>query len=337
MISLATFKARQSCASTTTLETIMAVMKTHISWTDSTWNNSVGCTKISAGCDNCYAEVIVKRFGRHEFEDIQLHHNRLHQVAAFKPLVKDGEIVPRMVFVNSMSDAFHESIDNGFRHKVFDAMATMPNTIFQLLTKRPGVAQRFLRERFGDSGESPSNLWFGVSIENNDVKKRIEVLRAMKARHNISCAFLSVEPLIGPVDECDFTDMDWVLIGGESGPKCRPMDISWLRGAVEQSKAAKAAIWFKQYGHDRNHPAVQLIMQEEGLGMRAAFAESVKRGIELEPDEKGGATLDGKVYHELPKAWHDLKAQLASGAGSMPSAKNKKPDLVGAAAQQSLI
>ncbi len=288
----------------------MTVLSTHISWTHATNNIAWGCLPVSAGCDNCYAETLAKRHGK-DFSKVHFHPKAIEAMKKFAPRKgDDGSTIPTMVFVNSMSDVWWEGIPDDYRDKAFDAMEANTDTVFQLLTKRPGVAQRYVRRRYGENGKAPSHLWFGVSVEDNRVKKRIEVLRDMKKRHDISCAFLSVEPLIGPIDECDFTDMDWVLIGGESGGKCRDMHIDWLRNAIDKSRSADAAIWFKQYGHNRNHPAIKMIMAEEGLKITEAFATIVKRGIELEPTEKGGATLDGKVYHELPKAFHDLKARL---------------------------
>ena len=130
-------------------------------------------------------------------------------------------------------------------------------------------------------------------------------------RHRVACAFLSVEPLIGAIDRCDFAEMDWVLIGGESGPRCRPMQIEWLNVAVAKSRKARAAIWVKQYGQARNNPAVVQIMAAEKVGVTRAFALAVERGLELCPHEKGGATLEGTVYHELPTAWHELRQRLA--------------------------
>ena len=290
------------------MEIEMTVMKTGISWTNTTWSPTVGCDKISAGCDNCYAEAITRRWGQ-EFNDIRLHHNRLNHVRLFRPIEKNGELVPRMVFVNSMSDLHHESIPDNFRHRVYDAIEGNAQTIFQILTKRPGPMRRFLRERYGNRA-TPAHLWFGVSVEDNRVKKRIDLLRAAKERHTVACAFLSIEPLIGPVEECDLSAMDWVLIGGESGPKCRDMKLGWLTTAIDKSRESGAAIWFKQYGHERNNPYVQAIMATERRGVREAFRLAVQRGLELLPDEKGGATIAGNIYRELPGAWFQMKSQI---------------------------
>ena len=288
----------------------MTVMKSGISWTDSSWNPVTGCTKVSPGCQHCYAETLTQRFGRQSFGDIVLHPSRLRQVTQFKPLMKDGVLVPRLVFVNSMSDAFHERIPDEFRDQIFDAIESNSSAIFQLLTKRPGVAQRYLRRRYGGHGALPAHIWLGVSIENNAVRKRIDVLRAIASRHAVSCAFLSVEPLIAPIDACEFNGMAWVLIGGESGLRCRPMEMSWLEEAVTKSRSAGAAIWFKQYGHIRNNPDVVRIPRDERLSLSAAFDIAVERGLEHLPSEKGGATLRGRTFRELPRTFEVAKEAL---------------------------
>lgn len=286
----------------------MTVMRSGISWCDSTWSPTTGCSKISAGCANCYAEGIVRRWGQ-RFEDVELHPQRLGHVKKFGPITEDGRRRPRMVFVNSMSDLHHEDIPDDFRHAVYDAMESTPLTIYQILTKRPGVMQRFLRDRYGNR-PTPRHLWFGVSVEDNRVKKRIDVLRAAKERHNISCAFLSVEPLIGPVDECDFSDMDWVLIGGESGPRARMMERCWLDDALGRARVADAAIWFKQFGSQASNPHVAEIARAERMTMAAAWEAAKARGIEVLPSEKGGATLDGATYRESPTAFHHLSQHI---------------------------
>ena len=139
---------------------------------------------------------------------------------------------------------------------------------------------------------------------------QIDVLRAIRERHAVSCAFLSVEPLIGPVDACDFAGMDWILIGGESGPRCRDMKLSWLEAAIAKAQAVDAAIWFKQYGHERNNPYVQSIVVSQGTTARAAFARAVAEGLELAAEEKGGATFDGRTYRQLPRSWFALRDRM---------------------------
>ena len=118
---------------------------------------------------------------------------------------------------------------------------------------------------------------------------------------------ISVEPLIGPVDACDFAGMDWILIGGESGPRCRDMKPMWLEAAIAKAQSAGAAIWFKQYGHERNNPYVQSIMASQGKTQREGFARAVADGLELAVEEKGGATVCGCTYRQLPQAWHALR------------------------------
>jgi protein gp37 len=245
---------------------------------------------------------------------VRLHENRIAAGYRFAPYRKDGVLVPRMVFVNSMSDLHHEAIGDAFRDKVFAAMEANRRTIFQILTKRPGPMRRYLRARYGESGQVPANIWLGVSIENNAVAKRVDVLRAIKESHRVACAFLSVEPLIGPIDRCDLSGMDWVLIGGESGPNCRPMQLGWLRSALGKSKAAGAAIWFKQFGHPKNNPSAVAIANQEQVTIAQAYRSAVERGLEIVPTEKGGATLEGRTCRQLPAAWHRARDELAAAA-----------------------
>lgn len=287
----------------------MPTMKTSISWTDSTWNPTTGCHKVSNGCLNCYAEAMTKRFGG-DFDTILLHANRLAQVNRFKPLVQeDGSLLPRMVFVNSMSDIFHDEIPDSFRHEVFDAIDQHPDTIFQALTKRAMTMRRFITERYKGDGV-PDHLWLGVSAEDNLVRGRIDTLRRLKGDVGNFTAFLSVEPLIGPVDRHDYSDMDWVLIGGESGTKARPCHVDWVRQARDEARRHGAAIWFKQWGNPKNNPLVIERMERDGTGVRAAWERVVASGLEREPEEKGGATLDGLVLHDLPPAYTFLSHKL---------------------------
>lgn len=291
----------------------MAVMKTHISWTNSTWNPTVGCTKVSEGCRNCYAEALVNRLWGGGFDKIKLHPKRLSQVNGFRPLKDDsGSLRPRLVFVNSMSDLLHEDIPDGFRDEVFTAMDGRPDTIFQVLTKRPMSLRHFIERRYKQKGV-PSHIWLGVSVEDNRVKGRINMIRGLKDAVGDFTAFLSVEPLIGAVDKHDYTNINWVLIGGESGRNCRPMKIEWALQSRDEARRCNAAVWFKQFGHPRNNPLVAKRMKDLGIGIRQAFDEVCQLGIEREPDEKGGATLEGEVLHELPPAFYSIKDRLNGG------------------------
>ncbi len=287
----------------------MAVMKTHISWTDSTWNPTTGCTKVSPGCDHCYAERITNRLMGGNFDVVKMHEQRLKQVHGFQPLKGPEGLRPRMVFVNSMSDIMHRDIPEAFKDKVFDAMETNPTAIFQVLTKRHQELRKYIEARYKDSGVPP-HIWLGVSVEDNSVKNRIVRLVELKDVVGDFTAFLSVEPLIGPVDQHDYTGIDWVLIGGESGPQCRPMDMVWFNQALEEARRAGAKIWGKQYGHPRNNPVAVDRAKKLGISISKAFQEICQLGLEREPDEKGGATFDGKVWHELPPAYAKLRRHL---------------------------
>jgi len=214
---------------------------TTIEWTDATWNPVTGCTKISPGCDHCYAERFSERFRGvrgHPFEagfDLTLRPERLEQPLRWRE--------PRMIFVNSMSDLFHKEIPKDFVERVFDTMERARWHTFQVLTKRSSLMRNFLRMRYG-SGRGPAHMWFGVSVEDGSRASRIRHLRQAPAR----VRFLSIEPLIGPIGTLDLTDLDWVIVGGESGPGARPMQAEWVRGIRDQCIAAGVAFFFKQWG-----------------------------------------------------------------------------------------
>jgi protein gp37 len=298
----------------------MAVLKTHISWTNTTWNPATGCTKVSAGCDFCYAEALTAYYGRGRFEDVRIHPERLGQVAGFGPLDDGrGGLLPRMVFVNSMSDLMHEKIPDGFRDEVFARMEAAPRTIFQVLTKRRGILRRYVEARYRGRGV-PANVWLGVSVEDGRVAGRIDALRRLKEAVGPFTAFLSVEPLIGAPDAHDYRGIEQVLIGGESGPRARPMELAWARLSRDKARAAGAAVWMKQFGTWPNNPLyprdgpgphVDRVRRAIDAGERLAWiAADPKTGRLRIAGEKGGATLDGEVLHELPPAWHALKARL---------------------------
>jgi protein gp37 len=233
-----------------------------IEWTDATWNPVTGCTKISAGCDNCYAARFSERFRGvpgHPFEtgfDLTLRPERLLQPLAWKR--------PRMIFVNSMSDLFHKEIPKEFISHVCDTMERAHWHTFQVLTKRSSLMRDFLRRRYSD-GRGPSHIWFGVSVEDGSKKSRIRHLQEAPA----GVRFLSVEPLIGPMGKLDLTGIDWVIAGGESGPRARPMEREWVREVRNQCKENKVAFFFKQWG-----------------GLRP---------------KSGGRKLDGREWSQFPK------------------------------------
>lgn len=212
-----------------------------IEWTDATWNPVTGCTKISAGCDNCYAERFSERFRgvpNHPFEtgfDLTLRPERLDQPLTWRR--------PRMIFVNSMSDLFHKQIPSSHISKVFDTMEKATWHTFQVLTKRSSLMRDFLRRRYGER-RGPYHMWFGVSVEDGARLSRVRHLREAPA----GVRFLSIEPLIGPVGRLDLSGIDWVIVGGESGPRARRINIDWVREIRDQCNDANVAFFFKQWG-----------------------------------------------------------------------------------------
>jgi protein gp37 len=212
-----------------------------IEWTDATWNPVTGCTKISSGCDHCYAERFAERFRgvlAHPFEhgfDLTLRPERLLQPLAWRKR--------KMIFVNSMSDLFHKSIPSGFVDRVFETMEHAQWHIFQVLTKRSSPMRDFLRARYRAS-VAPSHIWCGVSIEDGGRLSRVRHLQGAPA----STRFLSIEPLIGRIGKIDLSGIDWVIVGGESGPGARHMDADWVREIRDQCQEAGVAFFFKQWG-----------------------------------------------------------------------------------------
>jgi protein gp37 len=212
-----------------------------IEWTDATWNPVTGCTKITAGCDNCYAARFSERFRGvpgHPFEngfDLTLRPERLLQPLQWRR--------PRMIFVNSMSDLFHKRVPRRFIGRVFDTMEKAEHHTFQILTKRSSLMRSFLRERYANS-VPPGHMWFGVSVEDGRSKVRVEHLRTSPA----AVRFLSVEPLIGPIGKIDLCGIHWVIAGGESGPGARPMQIEWAREIRDTCETQNVPFFFKQWG-----------------------------------------------------------------------------------------
>jgi protein gp37 len=219
-----------------------------IEWTDATWNPVRGCTKISPGCKHCYAQVFAERFRGvpgHPFEygfDL-----RLVPKALGLPLTwKKG----KLVFVNSMSDLFHEGVSDDYIAKVLEAIKAAPQHQFQILTKR---AERMAR--FSEKFSMPNNVWLGVSVENKKYASRINHLRTARAR----IRFLSVEPLLGPVGQLDLTGIHWVIVGGESGWRARPLDIEWVREIRDQCVRESVAFFFKQWGGAQKKKAGRIL------------------------------------------------------------------------------
>ena len=215
--------------------------KSAIEWTDATWNPVTGCTKITRGCDNCYAERMAERFRGipgHPFEngfDLKLRHERLYQPLSWKR--------PRRVFVNSMSDLFHKRIPVEFIDRVFDTMEAAERHIFQVLTKRSSLMKSYLQRRYG-AGQGPRHIWCGVSVEDHLATARIRHLQ----KAPVPIRFLSIEPLLGPVGDIDLEGISWVIVGGESGPKARPMELPWVLDIKETCERAGVFFFFKQWG-----------------------------------------------------------------------------------------
>lgn len=208
-----------------------------IEWTESTWNPASGCTKISAGCLNCYAERMAKRLqamGQERYKNgfkVTLHHEALDEPYRWKK--------PRVVFVNSMSDLFHEKIPLEFIKDVFSVMNDNKRHTFQILTKRYDRLHQL-----APSLSWSENIWMGVTIENNDYVHRADELRLTGA----AVKFLSLEPLLGPVRDLDLTGIDWVIVGGESGPGARPMKEKWVLDIKRRCGSEGIPFFFKQWG-----------------------------------------------------------------------------------------
>lgn len=210
-----------------------------IEWTEMTWNPTTGCNKISAGCKFCYAEVMSRRLkamGVEKYDQgfkIRTHEHELETPYKWKK--------PRVVFVNSMSDLFHEAVPIDFIQRVFRVMKDNPQHVFQVLTKRADVLNYYDKEGWLDWSH---NIWMGVSVENQKVVNRIDLLRETNAR----VKFLSCEPLIGPLPNMNLKGIDWVIVGGESGRKPRPMKPEWVSDIKDQCLNADVAFFFKQWG-----------------------------------------------------------------------------------------
>lgn len=235
---------------------------TRIEWTDATWNPIRGCTKISPGCAHCYAETFAERFRGvpgHPYEqgfDLRLVPDKLADPLKWPK--------PRMVFVNSMSDLFHDEVPEDYIHDVVRVMLQADWHTYQVLTKRSGRMRKMLQTTLRHAAAA-SQIWWGVSVENlRDGLPRVEDLRASPA----VTRFLSVEPLLEDLGPLDLTGIHWVIVGGESGPGSRPIDSTWVRGIRDQCRSSGVSFFFKQWG-----------------------------GVHK---TKAGRTLDGQTYDEIP-------------------------------------
>lgn len=211
--------------------------KSAIEWTEATWNPVTGCDKVSPGCAHCYAEAFAERWrgvNGHPYEqgfDLRIWPQRLDQPLRWKR--------PRMIFVNSMSDLFHEQIPAAFIQRVFAAMEEAHWHTFQILTKRP---ERVVE--LADRLPWPENVWMGVSIENRRFVGRADLLRQV----NPAVRFISAEPLLGPLEGLDLTEIDWLIAGGESGFRHRPVKAEWIRSLRRRCEDEGVAFFFKQWG-----------------------------------------------------------------------------------------
>ena len=238
--------------------------KSKIEWTDKTWNPATGCSKVSTGCKNCYAEIMA---------------NRLHAmgvakyVNGFTPVIHEETLEepltwkkPHNIFVCSMADLFHEEISFEFIDKVMSTIKKASHHRFQILTKRT----KRMAEYF-TSTDIPENVWLGTTVESPTEKYRIDILRNLKA----SILFLSCEPLVEDLGTIDLTNIDWLIVGGESGGRARPMKADWVRCLLKQADEQKTAFFFKQWG--------------------TWGSDGVKRN-----KKANGKILDGKILQEMP-------------------------------------
>ena len=244
-----------------------------IEWTEATWNPATGCSKVSSGCKNCYAETMTKRLVKMKQEkykngfEYTEHENEIDKPLYWKK--------PRKIFVNSMSDLFHEKATDSFIDAVFQTMIRANQHTYQILTKRPQRMKDFVDKWLschGGYGSIPYHIWLGVSVEDQQFTNRIDVLK------QIPCVkFISFEPLLGSI-EYDLSGIDWVIVGGESGDGHRPVQEYWVRFLQEQCEKYNVPFFFKQWGG--NYP------------------------------KEYGNLLDGKVYNEYPKISHNTSNEL---------------------------
>lgn len=241
-----------------------------IEWTEMTWNPVTGCDKISAGCKFCYAEVMAKRLKAMGVEKYQ---------NEFKLTIHEDELATpytwkksKVVFVNSMSDLFHKDVPIEFIQKVFRVMKENPQHVFQVLTKRADVMLYYDKEGWLDWSH---NIWMGVSVENEKAMKRIDLLRQSNARTK----FLSCEPLIGPLPKLNLKNIDWVIVGGESGRRPRPMKPEWVFEIHNKCIEENVPFFFKQWGGTNK--------------------------------KKTGRVLKGRTYSEMPRVKHLLEDEYA--------------------------
>ena len=260
--------------------------RSSIEWTDASWNPVTGCTKVSPGCSNCYAERIAERLrGTRAFPfgfDVILHPDRLDKPKSWRR--------PRRIFVNSMSDLFHEQIPFDFVDQVYSSMCQANHHVYQVLTKRP---ERMLQWSNSRGVEFPQHIWVGVSVESQYWTKRIPLLQKVPA----AIRFLSCEPLLKPLslrNSFDTGDIHWVIVGGESGPRARPMKEEWVKNVRDECQIADVPFFFKQWGGKTS--------------------------------KSGGRVLDGIIWSEFPRTLA-IETRLSNGrdklvSNELPSSTN---------------
>lgn len=237
---------------------------TKIEWTDRTWNPVTGCSKISAGCANCYAETMSKRLhamGQKKYKNgfkLTIHDEVLNEPVMWKK--------PHTIFVCSMSDLFHVDVPFAFIDKVMDVIRSTPQHRYQILTKRSERMKEYFLHR-----EIPSNIWLGVTVECKESKKRIDDIRQLKA----SIKFLSCEPLLEDLGKINLKNIDWVIVGGESGSRARPMKEDWVEKIKIQTAEQSVAFFFKQWG--------------------TWGSDGIKRNKKI-----NGKMIKGEIFQEMP-------------------------------------
>lgn len=277
-------------------------MSTTIEWTDETWNPLTGCASVSPGCDHCYAaRETAGRLNSHPAYaglavrpegqpavftgEIRLHLDRLGQPLKWRK--------PRRVFVNSMSDLFHPDVPEEFIYRVFGVMASAQPHTFQILTKRPQSMEAWATATMRSSAWILPNVWLGTSIESDRYAFRADHLRRTPA----AVRFLSLEPLLGPVPSLDLTGIDWVIVGGESGPRARPMHPDWVRNVRDRCVAEGVPFFFKQWGewvpnYGGQPVAAPTALVDDGSGNVMKMWRVGKK--------VGGRVLDGRTWDQMP-------------------------------------
>jgi len=239
----------------------MSSSNTGIEWTDKTWNPTTGCSKVSPGCRYCYAEALTKRFPNnfpHGF-DLTLHPDRLEQPRKWRS--------PSRVFVNSMSDLFHEDVPIDYLQEVFAVMRDTPWHIYQILTKRDDNLVKLASQL-----EWADNIWMGVSVESQQYTSRIDALRQIPAK----VRFISCEPLLGSL-KLELEGIDWVIVGGESGHHHRPISPEWVREIFHQTRETEVAFFFKQWGGHHSKVGGRMLDGEVWDEMPLAWSNHMRR------------------------------------------------------------